>query len=90
MTNANEAQINLEHILPQQPRDEWKQAFLQNLSNTENIELETYIDRLGNMTLLDISINKKILEYSDWNPQNIEDRQTKMANIASKVWRIDI
>ncbi|MDJ0511088.1 MAG: DUF262 domain-containing HNH endonuclease family protein [Crocosphaera sp.] len=114
VTNANEAQINLEHILPQKPRDEWKKAFLQNFSNPENIEIETYIDRLGNMTLLDIAtnddhsqelfkekctkcfetsqleINKRILEYSDWNPENIAQRQTEMANIACKVWRIDI
>ena len=52
VANPNESELNLEHILPQKPNETWKSKFTK--SNPE-----LYIYRLGNMTLLDASVNRK-------------------------------
>ncbi|BAZ25172.1 hypothetical protein NIES4073_60760 [Kalymmatonema gypsitolerans NIES-4073] len=53
IANPNATELNLEHILPQTPRGRW----LVELPKTDYIQ---YIYRLGNMTLLDSSINRKV------------------------------
>lgn len=58
VTNPDATQLNLEHILPQKPSNEaWLSAFSDADSNV-------YLHRLGNMTLLDSSINTKISNNS--------------------------
>jgi uncharacterized protein with ParB-like and HNH nuclease domain len=47
--------VNLEHIIPKKPDDEWKK-FLKEKS----IELEKWVHRLGNMTILCKEYNRKI------------------------------
>jgi len=51
--NMNE--VNLEHIIPLHPDEEWKEFFKEN-----NIEKEKLIYRLGNTTILSKEYNKKI------------------------------
>ena len=51
--NMNE--VNLEHIIPLHPDEEWKKFFKEN-----NIENEKLIYKLGNMTILSKEYNKKI------------------------------
>ena len=46
-------ELNLEHILPQSPKDSWLVEFSKTDPNL-------YIYRLGNMTLLDSSMNRKL------------------------------
>ncbi|KOP26719.1 hypothetical protein AMR41_08855 [Hapalosiphon sp. MRB220] len=53
IANPNGTELNLEHILPQKPSDKWLVEF----SNTDPNQ---YIYRLGNMTLLDSSVNRKV------------------------------
>jgi uncharacterized protein with ParB-like and HNH nuclease domain len=53
ITNPNSNQLNLEHILPCKPSDEWYLTF-------KKEEVDSYISRLGNMTLLGSVPNKKI------------------------------
>lgn len=48
LSNKN---ITIEHILPENPTNEWA-------SNFDNAELEDYIFRIGNLTLLEASKNK--------------------------------
>ena len=38
----------------------------------------------------ELEINRKLLDYQEWNPGQIENRQQKMAEIACNIWRIDI
>ncbi|MCV3212707.1 DUF262 domain-containing HNH endonuclease family protein [Plectonema radiosum NIES-515] len=53
IANPNATELNLEHILPQKPSDKWLVEF----SKTDPNQ---YIYRLGNMTLLDSSVNRKV------------------------------
>ncbi len=51
--NPNATELNLEHILPQKPSETWLIEF----SKTDPNQ---YVYRLGNMTLLDSSVNRKL------------------------------
>ncbi|MFG6103429.1 DUF262 domain-containing HNH endonuclease family protein [Leptothoe sp. EHU-05/26/07-4] len=53
VANANPEDVNLEHILPKKPNEEWLRKFKKSTP-------KQYIYRLGNMTLLDSSVNRKI------------------------------
>ncbi|MFB2920271.1 DUF262 domain-containing protein [Aerosakkonema funiforme] len=53
VANPNGTELNLEHILPQTPKDSW-------LVELSKIDPNLYIYRLGNMTLLDSSVNRKL------------------------------
>ncbi|MBA4768649.1 MAG: DUF262 domain-containing protein [Porphyrobacter sp.] len=95
--------FNIEHILPQNPGDQW---------DFKDVEAVSAIYRLGNMTLLrkddnreidntsfetkksafaasDFSITSAIpIDYADWNSDTLGARQATLANIASGIWRI--
>jgi uncharacterized protein with ParB-like and HNH nuclease domain len=53
VANPNGIQLNLEHILPQTPSDAWLVEFPKK-------DKTQYVYRLGNMTLLDSSVNRKV------------------------------
>ncbi|ARV62506.1 hypothetical protein BZZ01_31210 [Nostocales cyanobacterium HT-58-2] len=53
IANPNATELNLEHILPQNPSAKWLVEF-------PKTDYNQYIYRLGNMTLLDSSINRKV------------------------------
>ncbi|WP_211173260.1 DUF262 domain-containing protein, partial [Brasilonema bromeliae] len=53
IANPNATELNLEHILPQTPSEKWLVEF-------PKTDYNQYIYRLGNMTLLDSSINRKV------------------------------
>ncbi len=93
----------IEHILPENPTNEWDEDFPQ-------IIQEKYIYRLGNYTLLEDHLNKdcetspfnqkKIfymksqyilsnrINYNDWNPNTLNVRQNDLARRATSIWRI--
>jgi hypothetical protein len=52
-TPASPQKVNVEHIFPQSPSDEWIDAFQANGAE------DAYVARLGNMTLLDAKLNKQ-------------------------------
>jgi hypothetical protein len=102
--NQNVGHINLEHILPQTPKDGW-------LKNWKADAVRGYLKRLGNLALLNSKINSKsgnddftkkrrsyaqsnilltrsIANFSDWTPESIEIRQKEMAELAVKAWPI--
>ena len=95
--------INLEHILPQKPMDNWP-------SFTEE-ETDLFVNRLGNQMLMRATENsgaksdnfedkkllyaksayaltKQVCEFSDWTPQTIGQRQKALAELAVKTWPI--
>ena len=53
ITNPSGSEVNLEHILPQKPSKQW-------LELLTGVDVDSYIDRLGNMTLLDSIPNRKL------------------------------
>lgn len=96
--------LTIEHILPENPTDEWVNQF-------QNVDVQDYIFRLGNLTLLESSKNKEAdrkpfiekqiiyatsnyklskeqINYSIWNVTSISARQADMANKAATVWKI--
>ncbi len=100
--NTNEEEVNLEHVLPQNPEPGTWTGF-----DAESIG--TYTSRLGNLTLMknkenslsgneDFADKKKRYSKSDfqltssicsaaiWNSQAIEERQARLAILAVKTW----
>ncbi len=94
----------LEHVLPQNPAENWEQF--------RDGDLEALIYRLGNMAMLEsgqnrdignsdyqtklavlscsvFSLTRAIAEQNQaWTAERIEARQRGLANIATSVWRI--
>ena len=95
--------LSLEHILPQNPSDAWKESFGE--------DWEEYAERLGNMCLLRERSNlgqegfkekKNILlkshykvnhvwieEADSWGEEELNARQQALSKIACQVWKID-
>jgi hypothetical protein len=94
----------IEHILPENYSDTWKQSFKEE-------EHERNLFLLGNLTLLEPSKNNKeaadgsfeqkkkvyqsskyaltnTIDYNDWLPNTIKQRQTSLAKLATAVWKI--
>ncbi len=100
----SDSKITIEHILPENPPNEWEEFF-----STE-IQQEC-IFRLGNLTLLEAKKNKECgtklfnekkeiyetssyrlsndyTSYSEWNPTILLQRQKKLAALAKTTWKI--
>jgi len=102
----DESEVNLEHILPQQPRlHEWPEF------DEETAKVNKY--RLGNQTLLleewnressnsafkikrpmyersAVEITKPILKNKVWSPEAILERQSWLAEIAARAWPLGL
>ena len=99
--NENSDKINLEHILPLSPQNNWP-------SFTED-QVDTYAKRIGNMALVQATTNSKIGNesfeekklilaqspyettsmisgYSSWDTESISARQKKLADLSLKAW----
>lgn len=100
--NEDEGLVNLEHILPRNPKNgEWTQF-------TKD-EQKAYLQRLGNLALLSkgpndrignkpFTVKKPVLAASelqltqdagnqaDWTPKAIIERQERLAELALKAW----
>lgn len=99
----DESVSTIEHILPENPSEEWNYSF----SSDEQIE---FVYLLGNYTLLEDGLNKKagtkiftdklliynsskyklsntFTQYTEWTPTIIRNRQDNMAKIALTTWK---
>jgi uncharacterized protein with ParB-like and HNH nuclease domain len=99
--NEDANDINLEHILPRNPKANWP-AFSQD-------QADAHLKRLGNMALIQKSKNKElgngtfaekkkvflgaqfettkmVASFEDWNPDNVLARQKQLAELALKAW----
>ncbi len=95
----------LEHILPENPDEEWLEGF-------QPDEVEQEVHRLGNITLLEPALNREcanrtfrekmeiyrkstyqltrdISMADEWTPQEISGRQRRLAERAAAIWRLD-
>lgn len=102
--NFEDESGTIEHILPENPSNDWEQFF----SVDEQLD---YIYRLGNYTLLEQSKNSvecrnrlyaeklavyktsqfqmtNSIDYPEWTPAQVKSRQMKLAKIAKSVWKI--
>lgn len=101
--NFEDDTATIEHILPENPSDEWEDVFTQE-------EQENYVYRLGNLTLLESAKNndcgtkpfsekQKIyqqsqyqmtrqIDYPEWTANQIRSRQESLAKTAKTVWKI--
>jgi hypothetical protein len=93
--------VNLEHILPQEPDDNWMHISEEDAAN--------YYKRLGNLTIMDSNLNvvadnasfeeKKVVyrqsgiemtrslaDFAEWTTHTIEERQRLLAQSAVRVW----
>ncbi len=103
--NANEEQVNLEHILPQSPGDNWP--------GISDEDVKAHYKRVGNLTLMHVDenaaasnasfqdkrkfyadsqlkITEMVAQYDDWTPQAIADRQQRLAQAAPETWPITL
>jgi hypothetical protein len=94
------AEINLEHVLPQSPSDEWA---------LDADTLKANYRRLGNLVLLQaaentvagnsgyekkkpvllnsqFSLTREAGQYDEWTINEIDDRQSKLAELAVNTW----
>ncbi len=102
--NLSSETDTIEHILPQNPGEEW---------GDDNYNFDSLIYRLGNMCLLEKNYNKEIEnasykdkanvykkssfvttnsipdDYLNWNSESINRRQQEMGNCAKSIWKID-
>jgi hypothetical protein len=100
--NSAQEQINLEHILPENPESDW--------GIPDEIALGNF-RKIGNMVLLQATVNSKIgniafdekkkhfknsqffltsmvAKEKEWGPKQIESRQKRLAELAVKTWPI--
>ena len=101
VTNTNEEQVNLEHVLPKSSSAAW--------SHIDSETAKAFCKRLGNMALLrarinvesgndgfdlkkpsyvqsDFQLTELIGDYNAWGSREIEDRQKKLAQLAVATW----
>ena len=104
--NPDSNELNLEHILPQRPEEgKWqnfeeedKRYYSQRLGNLALL-LGEYNRRIGNCEFTrkkemyaqsKITLTYNIAEMVDWTPEALEQRQTEMASLALRAWRIRV
>ncbi|MGC1305660.1 MAG: DUF262 domain-containing HNH endonuclease family protein [Phormidesmis sp.] len=102
--DPKEDSFTVEHILPQNPDETWRQSFPES-------QIDEAIYRLGNMTPLEPSLNSKIgiepyeekrksyqksvyqitqnVQAEEWTMSSIVRRQERMAKRAVHIWRVD-
>ena len=103
LVNMDTDSVNLEHILPQKPEDNWP--------NFTEEDIITYGRRIGNLTLMktkenndfksskfidkkkkykesDFWITKSLDEHDDWTKEKIAQRQKELSELAFETWSL--
>jgi len=91
--------VHVEHIYPQTPPAErrWDnhEKYIGRLGNLTllgkklNISLQNadFRDKKIKYADSDLLLTKELLDYPDWNPQNIENRQAALSDVAVEIWK---
>src|SRR5262249_28555207 len=94
-------EVNLEHVLPQNPGAGWggdtpdtADAYYKRIGNlallksnvNNNIGNTSFTDKKPHYTASEYVLTKNITKYNSWEPKDIEDRQAALANLAVKTW----
>jgi hypothetical protein len=105
VVNEDPADITLEHVLPQKPDGGWKHidpevypslvnrlgnlALLKRQANSDAKSTEIK-DKAGDYAKSSYVLTKDLASYSQWGPDQIAERQKKMADVAVKTWPLTI
>lgn len=105
LVNTNPDSVNLEHILPEKPCNNWP--------NFTEDDVNIYVKRIGNLTLMktkenndfksdsfyekkqkykesEIWLTNSLAEYEDWTNESIAKRQRELSELAIKTWSLKI
>lgn len=105
LPNEDESIVNLEHVLPEKPEDNWP-------SIDPELQRALY-RRIGNMCLLRARVNsdlksggfqkkkqayadskfqltREVANHADWGQDEINQRQKKLASLAVKTWPLNV
>lgn len=105
LVNTNPDSVNLEHILPEKPGDNWP--------NFIEDDVNIYVKRIGNLTLMktkenndfksasfyhkkvkyeksELWITNSLAEYGNWTNELIVKRQKELSELAVKTWGLTI
>jgi len=102
IVNEDSAILTLEHVLPQNPVNGWhfdadvRKLYTKRLGNlcllqksgNELIGNKSYAEKKSSLFESPLKMTSMIAENSTWGPEQIEERQTKLADIAIKAWPV--
>lgn len=95
---------NIEHIFPQNAEKGWEEFEGRDANNmvyrlgnmticekslNKDMSNKPFSEKKSILEKSNIVLNEEISQVLEWKPKNIEDRQRKLAKIASHIWRID-
>lgn len=97
----NEQYINIEHIMPLS--NSWgfepktHNDYVNRLGNltllgseyNQSASDKQYVEKLSYYAKSDVNLTKKLLKYSDWGIESINNRQRELAEQAILIWRKD-
>ncbi len=101
---SDEKGITLEHILPQSPSDEWNiepdvietygnrlgnLALLQKRINKQ-IANGPFLDKRQHYEQSKFALTNELKGYDSWRPEEINDRQKRLAELAVKTWPLKV
>lgn len=102
--NTDTGRVNLEHILPITPSDVWlkswnsddAKSYCRRLGNmaimsakvNSTLGNEEFGKKRTELSKSSFYFTKIIVDYKRWDQAAIEDRQSKMADVAAKVWAV--
>ena len=104
VSNEDVKAVNAEHILPQTPSDGWNihadvaSSYCKRLGNLVLMKAMDNV-KIGNKGFEEkkdfyrrspFLTTQWVAEYSQWGPDEINNRQSKLAELAPKVWPINI
>ena len=95
---ANSARVHVEHIHPQTPLtgEEWKSqaTWVRRLGNLTlldkrlNVQIKNARFSIKKQAYAESSleITKQLLQYDDWSPAHVEQRQADLLKLAQRIW----
>lgn len=100
LINEDPNAVNLEHVLPVTPSADWKvepetaSVFYKRIGNmvllgsriNSDLGSKGFEEKRVELAKSKIGITNEIAEFTSWGPQEIRDRQIKLAEDAPKVW----
>jgi hypothetical protein len=100
--NEDTKAVNIEHVLPVVPSSDWNvpadiaESYYKRIGNMCLMGSQVNV-KIGNKTFQEkkpffkdspFLTTQEIATYEKWGPEEIKDRQEKLANLAPKVWPI--
>lgn len=102
--NADPGELNLEHILPEKPapdtwtqfNDEERKAYTKRIGNmvllkqkmNSKLRSSSFDMKRATYAASDLLLTKKVGEEQEWTKETIENRQTYLAQLAVKTWKL--